>query len=101
MKIFYCPFYNGNYYLDMTDKHVAMNVQVLETQGLLTQLAMHAGIHQQIPSYPERLTTYHKALLEYDQEHEKNIFHNSLANTSINFAEKFIETLFRNCSKNI
>ena len=91
MKIIYCPFYKGNYYLDMKDKHVAMDVQVLETQGLLTQLAMHAGIHQQIPSYPERLTTYHKALLEYDKEYEKNIFHNSIAIDSMSVAKTLLQ----------
>ena len=49
MKIIYSPFYSGNYYMNMQDNQVALDVQVLETQGLLTQLAMHAGIHQQIP----------------------------------------------------
>ena len=91
MKIYYCPFYNGNYYLDMKDKHVAMDVQILETQGLLTQLALHAGIHQQIPSYPERLTAYHRALLEYDKEHKKNIFHNSIAIDSMSVAKTLLQ----------
>ena len=91
MKIIYCPYYKGNYYLDMKDKHVAMDVQVLETQGLLTQLALHAGIHQQIPTYPERLTAYHKAVLEYDKEHEKNIFHNSIAIDSMSVAKTLLQ----------
>ena len=46
MKIFYNPFYSGSYYLDMSPIMVALDVQVLETQGLLSQLALHAGIHQ-------------------------------------------------------
>lgn len=46
MKIIYCPFYSGNYYMNMQDNQVALDVQVLETQGLLTQLAMHAGISE-------------------------------------------------------
>ena len=61
MNIIYCPFYNGNYYMNMQAQKVALDVQVLETQGLLTQLALHAGIHQETPSYPERLKDYHKA----------------------------------------
>ena len=61
MKIIYSPFYIGSYYMDMQTSRVALDVQVLETQGLLSQLALHAGIHQQIPSFPERLTSYHKA----------------------------------------
>lgn len=91
MKIIYCPYYKGNYYLDMKDKHVAMDVQDLETQGLLIQLALHAGIHQQIPTYPERLTAYHKAVLEYDTEHEKNIFHNSIAIDSMSVAKTLLQ----------
>jgi len=91
MKILYCPFYNGNYFLGMKDKHVAMDVQVLETQGLLTQLAMHAGIHQQIQSYPERLTDYHKALMEYDKDYPKNIFHRSISIDSMSVAKTLLQ----------
>ena len=47
MKIVYSPFYSGNYFMNMQDQKVALDVQVLETQGLLSQLALHAGIHQQ------------------------------------------------------
>ena len=91
MKILYCPFYNGNYFLDMKDNHIAMNVQVLETQGLLTQLALHAGIHQQIPTYPERLTDYHKALLEYDKSKPGNIFHRSISIDSMSVAKTLLQ----------
>lgn len=91
MKIYYCPFYNGNYYMNMQDNHVALDVQVLETQGLLEQLAMHAGIHQQIPSYPDRLASYHKVLLTYDKEREKNIFHKSIAIDSMSVAKTLLQ----------
>jgi hypothetical protein len=75
----------------MKNQHVAMDVQVLETQGLLTQLAMHAGIHQQIPSYPNRLASYHKALLEYDEAHPDNIFHDSIAIDSMSAAKSLLQ----------
>lgn len=90
MKIYYCPFYNGNYYMNMQAQEVALDVQVLETQGLLEQLAMHAGIHQQIPSYPERLASYHKALLEYDKDHANNTFHNSIKIDSMSVAKTLL-----------
>lgn len=90
MRIIYSPFYNGNYYLNMEGNNVAMDVQVLETQGLLSQLALHAGIHQQIPSYPERLTAYHKALLEYDKENESNLFHRSIVIDSMSVAKSLL-----------
>lgn len=90
MKIIYCPFYSGNYYMNMQDNQVALDVQVLETQGLLTQLAMHASIHQQIPSYPERLASYHKALLEYDKDHADNTFHNSIKIDSMSVAKTLL-----------
>ena len=91
MKIIYCPFYSGNYYLNMQDNQVVLDVQVLETQGLLTQLAMHAGIHQQIPSYPERLASYHKALLEYDKDHADSIFHKSIDIDSMSVAKTLLQ----------
>ena len=90
MKIIYSPLYSGSYYLDMKDKNVFMDVQVLETQGLLSQLALHAGIHQQIPSFPERLTSYHKALLEYDSATKDNIFHKSIKIDSMSVAKTLL-----------
>lgn len=90
MKIYYCPFYNGNYYMNTQVQKVALDVQVLETQGLLEQLAMHAGIHHQIPSYPDRLASYHKVLLTYDKEREKNIFHKSIAIDSMSVAKTLL-----------
>ena len=74
----------------MKDGQVALDVQVLETQGLLSQLALHAGIHQQIPSYPERLTSYHRALLEYDGSHPDNLFHRSIAIDSMSVAKTLL-----------
>ena len=90
MKIIYCPYYSGSYYLNMQDNQVALDVQVLETQGLFTQLAMHAGIHQQIPSYPERLASYHKTLLEYDKDHADNTFHKSIDIDSMSVAKTLL-----------
>ncbi len=91
MKIIYCPFYSGNYYMNMQDNQVALDVQVLETQGLLTQLAMHAGIHQQIPSYPERLASYHKAILDYDKDHTDSTFHKSIDIDSMSVAKTLLQ----------
>lgn len=90
MKIIYSPFYSGSYYLNMSGQKIMLDVQVLETQGLLSQLALHAGIHQQIPSYPERLTSYHKALLEYDKTYKNNIFHRSIEIDSMSVAKTLL-----------
>jgi hypothetical protein len=76
--------------MNMQDNQVALDVQVLETQGLLTQLAMHAGIHQQIPSYPERLASYHKILLEYDKDRADSIFHKSIDIDSMSVAKTLL-----------
>jgi hypothetical protein len=77
----------------MKEQHVAMDIQVLETQGLLSQLAMHAGIHQQIPSYQDRLTSYHKTLLDFDKSEEgkDNIFHKSIAIDSMSVAKTLLQ----------
>ena len=90
MKIVYSPFYSGSYYMDMQARHVALDVQVLETQGLLCQLALHAGIHQQISSFPERLTDYHMALLEYDNSNVDNISHRSIKIDSMSVAKTLL-----------
>ena len=90
MKIIYSPFHNGSCYFNLQNKEVMLDVQVLETQNLLSQLALHAGIHQQIPSYPERLTSYHKALLQYDTKNVGNIFHRSIAIDSMSVAKTLL-----------
>lgn len=90
MKIIYSPFYSGSYFLNLQEKCLALDVQVLETQGLLSQLALHAGIHQQIPSFPARLTSYHKALLEYDNSNKENIFHRSIKIDSMSVAKTLL-----------
>ena len=91
MKIIYSPFYSSGYYINMDGHKVALDVQVLETRGLLSQLALHAGIHQQIPSFPERLTSYHKALLEYDRNNPDNLFHNSAKIDSMSVAKTLLQ----------
>ena len=95
MRIVYSPYYCGSYYLDMKAKQVVLDVQVLETQGLLSQLAIHAGIHQQIPSFPDRLTAYHKALLEYDKKNKDNLFHRSIMIDSMSVAKTLLR--WRDC----
>ena len=95
MKIIYSPFYSGSYYMDMKARQVVLDVQVLETQGFLSQLALHAGIHQQMPSFPKRLTSYHKALLEYDSVKEENIFHRSIKIDSMSVAKTLLR--WRDC----
>jgi len=90
MKIYFNPFYNGAYYFDHYQQSVMMDAQVLETQGLLTQLAMHAGIHQEIPSYPVRLAAYHKTLLDYDKDYPENIFHKSIEIDSMSVAKSLM-----------
>ena len=90
MKIVYSPFYSGSCYMNMQARQVTLDVQVLETQGLLCQLALHAGIHQQIPSFPARLTSYHKALLEYDESNKENIFHRSIKIDSMSVAKTLL-----------
>ena len=76
--------------MNMKASPVALDVQVLETQGLLRQLALHAGIHQQVPSFPERLTAYHKALLEYDSHNQDNLFHRSIKIDSMSVAKTLL-----------
>lgn len=90
MKIIYSPFYGGNYFINMHPHQVMMDVQVVETQGLLTQLALHAGVHQHIPSYPERLAAYHSVLLRFDASHPDNLFHSSISIDSISVAKSLL-----------
>lgn len=91
MRILFSPSYNGACYIDMQGKSVALDQQVLNMEGLLTQLALHLGIHHEVPSYPVRLTAYHQALIAYDKKSPDNIFHNSLLLDSMSVAKTLMQ----------
>ena len=76
--------------MNMRGQQAALDVQVLETQGLLSQLALHAGVHQQIPPFPKRLTSYHQALLDFDRASKDNIFHQSIKIDSMSVAKTLL-----------
>lgn len=90
MKIYYIPSVTGLVYFLPNDKDVALEAQVVETQGLLSQLALHAGIHVEVPPYPIRLADYHRALVEYDETYPENMFHASIAIDSMSVAKTLL-----------
>lgn len=90
MHIFYSPFYNGQCFVKQNGTNVCLDTQVLDSQGLLSQLALHAGIHHEIPSFPTRLTAYHQALCEYDKIHPENLFHQSIVIDAMSVAKTLI-----------
>ena len=87
MKIIYNPVFIGHTHLELGESHVNLSCQVLETQGLLQQLALHAGLHVEIPSYVKRLAAYHHGLMNYDRMYPNNIFHRSIAIDSMGVAK--------------
>lgn len=91
MEIYFLPFHNGTCFLNMKANEVALDRQVLNFEGLLDQLALHLGIHQKIPSYPERLTAYDKALKVYDAANPNNMFHTSYAIDSMSVAKTLLQ----------
>ena len=86
MKIIYSPYLEGQTHLELGDKGVNLSCQVLETQGLLQQLALHAGVHVEIPSYVKRLASYHRGLMLYDRTYPNNMYHRSIAIDSMSVA---------------
>lgn len=91
MKIIYSPYFDGHTHLEMETEGVRLSCQTLESQGLLQQLALHAGIHVEIPSDVKRLTAYHRGLMEYDRQHTDNIFHRSISIDSMSVAKTLME----------
>lgn len=87
MKIIYNPLISGQTYLELGKNNVNLSCQVLETQGLLQQLALHAGLHVEIPSYVKRLASYHRGLMSYDRMYPNNMFHRSIAIDSMGVAK--------------
>lgn len=87
MTIIFCPSFSGRTHLDLGSANVRLSAQVVETQGLLQQLALHAGIHVEIPSYVKRLAAYHRGLMDYDRTYPDNMFHRSIAIDSMSVAK--------------
>lgn len=78
---------SGQTYLELGKNNVKLSCQVLETQGLLQQLALHAGVHVEIPSYVKRLASYHRGLMLYDHTYPNNMYHRSIAIDSMGVAK--------------
>lgn len=87
MKIIYSPFFVGQIHQEQGEGNVNRFCQTLETQGLLQQLALHAGLHVEIPSYVKRLAAYHRGVMDYDRLYPDNIFHRSIAIDSMGVAK--------------
>lgn len=86
MKIIYNPFFVGHTHMELGDGNVSLSCQVLETQGFLQQLALHAGLHVEIAPYVKRLASYHRGLMDYDRTYPNNIYHRSIAIDSMSVA---------------
>lgn len=90
MKIKYIPSVSGTNYMQQKPDVATLDVQTLETQGLLSQLALHAGIHVEIPPYSVRLANYHKALMQYDAAYPSNMYHRSIVIDSMSVAKTLL-----------
>ena len=91
MKIIYSPSYSGAYYMDMSSNNVAMGTQVLDTQGLIEQIALHVGLYHCVPTFPIRLAAYHKALCKYNTENPTNVFNESMKLDSMGVAKTLLQ----------
>lgn len=77
--IYYIPTYSGSCYLNRAEGGIDFDVRVLDTQGLLEKLALHAGIHHEQSNYVEIQVAYYQALLDFDSAHPDNMYHRSFA----------------------
>lgn len=90
MKIYYSPTYSEQCYLDISDPVMGCNTLVANTQGLLSQLALHTGIHVETPSFHHKLTAYFHALCKYDKDHPENLFHRSIEIDAMSVAKSLL-----------
>lgn len=86
MKIIYNSFFVGHTHMELGKGNINLDCQVLETQGFLQQLALHAGIHVEIAPYVKRLASYHRGLMVYDRTYPNNMYHRSIAIDSMSVA---------------
>lgn len=91
MKIIYVPYWEGVSYLPMSLDNVILDVQVLETQGLLSQLALHAGIYHEVAPFPVRLVSYCQALEEYNKKNPHHLFSQSFQLDEISVAKVLLQ----------
>ena len=71
MKLYFCPAYSGFVYRDLS--HIMFNEKIVNSEGLVDLLALHAGLSKVKKSTSERLIEYYKAVSEYIKNNPNNI----------------------------
>ena len=73
MKVYFSPEYSGTVYLS-PKRELLFNAQVVNWEGLLDLLCLHAGLHFQTADDMERLMGYYEAMEMYTKLHPEHLF---------------------------
>ena len=69
MKIIYSPFFTSHQFVALPDGQVMMDCSILDTEGLLSLLELHMGIHSEVRDNLARVVDYYRLLRDYVLSH--------------------------------
>lgn len=69
MKIIYSPFFTTHQFVAMPDGQVMMDCSIVDTEGLLSLLELHLGIHSEVRDNLVRVVDYYRLLRDYVLSH--------------------------------
>ncbi|MDY2943357.1 MAG: PD-(D/E)XK nuclease family protein [Paludibacteraceae bacterium] len=69
MKIIYSPFFTSHQFVAMPDGQVMMDCSIVDTEGLLSLLELHLGIHSEVRDNLARVVDYYRLLRDYVLSH--------------------------------
>src|SRR5574344_1190262 len=75
MRLFFSPEYSGTAYVGLESNGLLFNGAVVDEQGIINLLQLHAGIHSEHAPFVRRLAKYYNAFSQYMATHP----HNALA----------------------
>ena len=69
MKIIYSPFFTSHQFVAMPEGQVMMDCSIVDTEGLLSLLELHLGIHSEVRDNLARVVDYYRLLRNYVLSH--------------------------------
>ena len=77
MKIYFCPEYAGNVFLNHPSQTVMMDTVVMNTVGLVNWLELRMGLHVEDIPQAQRVALYYDAMTEYMRKNPSNALSSS------------------------
>ena len=91
MELFYNPFFTGQAYVNLAKSPVLFDAKIVNTRGLCSIIALHAGICSEVFDYGKRFVDYFSATKKYMAKNPHSIIESSFNIDKLNTVKKCLE----------